>query len=216
MNNPHKQRKDWQPVRKLYYNKYYNVIRAAAHPTHTKIYIPSEYKGEYRIVDRYVGIQPDVNGNNAFTNIASIYTNNQDLITYVIKHYEVSGIETPFNQTHLDYLQDSNRDILYRDKAWYGQYHHKVKIFETWRKKGKPNSAKPVEVLSMFKELFKPKDSRWNGQNRDHSFLWSHSRYFSYPTIYTNNEPSIMLLKMSYNSILSIYVETVVTPDFLK
>jgi hypothetical protein len=216
MNSQHRQHLNWQPVRKLYYKKYYNVVRTGTHPTHQKIDLPKKFAKEYRIVDRFVGIQPDDNGNNAFTNIASVYTNNEELIQYILKYYEVTGIETPYNQTHLDYLLDTNREIIYRDKAWYDQYHHKVRIFESWRSRASVNKAKPMEVLYIFDELFKRIDSRWNGQGRDHSNLWSHSRYFSYPTIYTNNEPSIMLLKMSYNSMLSINVETVVTPDFLK
>lgn len=216
MNNQLRQHPQWTPVRKLYYNKYYNVIRAGTHPTHVKIMFPKEFAKQYRIVDRFVGIQPDSKGNNAFTNVSSVYTNNEKLIEYIIKYYDVIGVESPYNETHLDYLKDPNRDIIYRDKAWYDQYHHKVKVYESWRNRGQGTRAKPVEVLAMFKELFKSGDSRWTGQDRDHSQLWSHSRYFSYPTIYTNNEPSIMLLKMSYNAVLSINVETVVTPDFLK
>jgi|TARA_R110002074_G_scaffold85854_1_gene189802 hypothetical protein len=215
MNNQHKQHKYWSPVRKLYYKKYYNVIRASATPTHSAVSIPLEFKGEYRIVDRYDGIKK-IDGATAFTSVASIYTNNQDLINYVMKTYGVIGIETPFNQTHLDYLLDSNREIIYRDKAWYDQYHHKVRVFESWRSRGLPNSAQPIEVLTMWKELFQRKDSRWSGQDRQLRTSWSHSRYFSYPTVYTNNEASIMLLKMTYNSLLNIHVETVVTPDFLK
>jgi len=70
--------------------------------------------------------------------------------------------------------------------------------------------------MCMFDDLFLAADSRWQGINKDHTPLMTHSRYFSYPTIYTNNEPSIMLLKMALNDAIRLNVETVVTPEFLK
>lgn len=180
------------------------------------IEIPIEYEGEYRIVDRYDSLKKDSKDNTAFASIASVYTNNVDLLTFLSVTHEVKSVETPLNDTHLGYLIDPNRHVIYRDKAWYDKYHHKVRVYETWRQRNSTSIQKPYDLMNMFDDLFKKEDSRWQGQGRDHSFLKSHSRYFSYPTIYTNNEPSIMLLKMTCNDIIRIDVETVLTPEFLK
>lgn len=207
---------NWLPVRKLYYKKYYSVIRVANFYRRDMIDIPDEFAGEYRIVDRFSDLQKDQKGNTAFASIASIYTNNIDLLTFLSVTYEVKSIETPLNDTHLGYLKDPNRHVIYRDKAWYDKYHHKVRVYETWRHRNTTSPQRPYELMNMFDDLFKKEDSRWQGLGRDHSFLRTHSRYFSYPTIYTNNEPSIMLLKMTCNDVIRIDVETVLTPEFLK
>lgn len=209
----YKDHADWKPVKKLYYKKYYNVVRVGAKSARHRLSIPIEFSGEYRIVDRIDGIKT-LDDITVFSSVASVYTNNTDLMDYLLDEYYVVGIETPYNNQHKEYLVDQNRNVIYRDKAWYGTYHHKVKVYETWRHRGHER-ANPAEVLKSFKELFVSSDSRWNGQHRDLT-EFSSSRYFAYPTVYTNNEPSIMLLKMLYNQTVAIYVETVVTPDFLK
>ena len=206
----------WTPVRKLYYNKYYSVIRVGNFFHRDMIEIPIEFENEYRVVDRYDSLKKDQKDNIAFASIASVYTNNVELLNYLADSYEVQAIETPLNDTHLGYLMDPSRQVIYRDKAWYDKYHHKVRVYETWRHRNTFSPQRPFELMNMFDDLFKKQDSRWRGQGRDHSFLKSHSRYFSYPTIYTNNEPSIMLLKMTCNDVIRIDVETVLTPDFLK
>lgn len=208
--NTYREHPKWQPVKKLYYKKFYNVIRVSK-SARERIKIPPGII-DYRIVDRVSGIEK-ISGITAFSSVASVYTNNEDLISFLLDNYQIAGIETPYNDQHTSYLKDPNRNILYRDKAWYGKYHHKVRVYETWRLRN--TKSDPKEILYSFKELFKASDSRWNGQNRDLS-QFAHYRYYSYPTIYTNNEPSIMLLKMQYNQQVAIYVETVVTPDFLK
>lgn len=213
---PFKEYSTWTPVRKLYYKKYYNVIRLGNFFHRDMIEIPDEFEGEYRIVDRYGSLKKDPNGNTAFASVASVYTNNADLLDFLAITYEVQAIETPVNDTHLGYLTDPNRHVIYRDKAWYDKYHHKVRVYETWRQRNISSNRKPHELMYMFDDLFKKEDSRWQGQGRDHSFLKTHSRYFSYPTIYTNNEPSIMLLKMTCNDVINIDVETVLTPEYLK
>lgn len=208
---------NWQPVRKLYYKKYYSVIRVGNFFHRDAIAIDRrKFDGQYRIVDRYAGLQPDDQGNTAFASVASVYTNNVELLNYLDEEYNVLEVQTPYNEKHLTYLTDPNRDIIYRDKAWYDKYHHKVKVYETWRHRNSADSKKPYDLLCMFDDLFTDTDSRWQGIGRDHTPLKTHSRYFSYPTIYTNNEPSIMLLKMALNDVIRISVETVVTPDFLK
>lgn len=206
----------WTPVRKLYYNKYYSVIRVGNFFHRDMIEIPDKFAGEYRIVDRYESLKKDQKGNTAFASVASVYTNNIELLNYLADNYEVQAVETPLNDTHLGYLTDPNRQVIYRDKAWYDKYHHKVRVYETWRHRNTFSAQRPYELMNMFDNLFKKEDSRWQGLGRDHSYLQSHSRYFSYPTIYTNNEPSIMLLKMTCNDRIRIEVETVLTPDFLK
>ena len=208
---------NWQPVRKLYYKKYYSVIRVGNFFHRDAIAIDRrKFDGQYRIVDRYVGLQPDDQGNTAFASVASVYTNNVELLNYLAEEYNVLEVQTPYNDKHLAYLQDSNRDIIYRDKAWYDKYHHKVRVYETWRHRNSAGQQRPYEMMCRFDELFLSADSRWQGMNRDHTPLKTHSRYFSYPTIYTNNEPSIMLLKMVLNDAIRLNVETVVTPEFLK
>jgi len=208
----------WAPVKKAYYNKYHNVVRLKVTRS-ARVKIPTTYTAniDYRVVDRYEAIE--VHNTAAITtSIYSVYTNSLELMDYLICNYDsqVEGVESPYNNKHIEYLNDPHRNIIYRDTPWYKTYHHKLNIFESWR----TSTPRPDhrEVLLTLQKLFTQSDSRWSGQVRDYTndFSWLRSRYFSYPIIYTNNEPSIMLFKLHHGSELRMNTETIVTSDFLK
>lgn len=204
--------KSWHPTKKLYYKQYSFVIRIGAMLRGHDVVVPTEFS-EYRRVDREDGLtytQPP-----AFTRTCSIYTNDLRLIEYLLSTYNelILVLESPYNEQHAEYLNDPNRNIIYRDKPWYHKYHHKLNVYESWRQSNKPN---PALVIATFQELFQSADSKWAGQGKEPMQFYHSSRWFSYPTIYTNNEASIMLFKLAHGDVLRLSIETIVTPEFLK
>lgn len=199
----------WSPIQKPFYSKYATVIRYTT-TSYTKQKFLSKFKNTYRSVNRH--------DRSIGSRIESVYTNNVELIDHILDNYNVIGIESPVNEKHYDYLLLDDREIIFRNTPWYGQYYNKVDVFTTrWN-----NTEQDIyEIHDTMYELFES-SSRWSGKEwRKNRIMnrtinrWSPYYYFNIPCIYTNDEYAMMLFKMRHGSNARINITTIITMESL-
>lgn len=214
----------WKPTTKFYYKRYHTCIHLGPFSKSVcRPRIPREYSGEYRLVNRW---DPDVK------NHSKVYTSNQDLIDFILNDsflaLHVKSISGPANQEHLDALKDADVNVVFRDNLWYSQYRLKVlinprrgatdvnsedfwkTIYDTFSKDSRISHRSIIDYNVHVNRVFAT-GSLWNTS-------WHHGYgYTSMPAIYTNNESSIMLLKLSMPQDYRVTVERcILLQDFTK
>lgn len=213
--NPHLQsHSSWSPIKLLYYKKYANVIRYISDKY--TVSLPSEFASTFRMVNRRHYDYSDPNYLKNKTRLVSIYTNNNDLIDYLIENENPVSIESPRNEKHYTYISDPDRTIIYRDTPWYKQYHNKIDIYATFSRPITTDDI--IDIHKTAYELFK--DGKWS--NKEYikrmidrgTFRPTRSFYYStVPTIYTNDEMSIMIFKMMHSDKFKMRVTTIITAE---
>lgn len=198
---------NWSPATKLYYGKYHTAIKIGPFPYHSPAYIPKHLSG-FRIVNHYVYGSKVTN---------TVYTNNHEVIDYILSdvylRMHVQSVVGLMNQDHYNYLRDKDRQIILREKLWYGQYKHKMSVYKTY--KHVDTSTDDAErALEFIGETFSGKESRMNGhfgaQYYNVTINSPASSWITMPTVFTNNEAGMFLFKMGFNEKFTIKIETIV------
>jgi hypothetical protein len=190
------------PSAKLYYYKYHTCIKFGPIKLSVgKPNIPKEYNGLYRCVSTQID-------NNLIS--SKLYTSDESLINYIINDIflsiNISEIIAPINEKHLTSIQDKDINTIFRDKYWFSQYQYRVEMIPNRDVNVSENEAQ--ELRAMIYDDFK--DSRIRQTYNPYITFYRHPLNNSWPygqqrpstwwppTIFTNDEEQIFLLKMRF------------------
>lgn len=147
----------------------------------------------------------------------TIYTHSQSVIDYILSdaylRMHVQSVIGLINQDHYEYLRDKDRNVIVREKPWYGKYQHKMSVFKTY--KHVDTSTEDAErALDFIHETFANNESRLNGYFGAQFIMSPHhnsaNSWITLPTVFTNNEAGMFLFKMGFNEKFTIKIETII------
>ena len=187
----------WSPSKKLYFKKFNSQITVG----------PTEYEGvslrqyersEYRLSQSYV-FNDQLRQYEVFT---TVHTSNQDILNHLCDCYPVVALSTPVNSDHLGIIEDVHIDSTLRKTLYYRKFRYRVLIWQNHRMDVNVDDFKQAgaSIKSVFQDEAK--------------FLGDRVGYMTYyssplPTVFTNNEPGIMMLKLMLGNKFRIQVTKV-------
>lgn len=140
------------------------------------------------------------------------YIDSLEMLKGLMNTYPFIKVQTPMNKHHEKILKHSkDTRTLIRDKLWHNKYKFRVSVQPKGRRftltpdKGKEQEFMKARttIIDMFKGTSYLRHTRW--------YNWS-----DMPFIYTSDEKSLMLLKLSYSNDLDISVTEAVTFDEIR
>lgn len=197
--------KNWEYSTKLWYGEYHTCIEIgpfSRYPTTSLVpvgIISARHRERSRYTTRGV--------------VVSIYTSDTRFAEEIIyfNQNRIRSVKTPFNQSHLDILNDTSIKVEIRDKLYYSKYKFKVHTLknysygfnrESWNEKCR-------SVNTWIQNTFS--DSRTQAQT-NWTYNYFGMEYVDVMYIYTNDEPSLMLYKMAYGDDFHIEITRAFTP----
>lgn len=188
---------NWKPTKRLWFNKFqYAILLGPFRPPNT---ISIDYP--YRSRSKWVFNKDE----DTYEVLTTVYVDSIDLLKGLINLYPYTEVYTPMNDQHEEILQDKRKQI--RDKLWHGKYRYKIDLWPTRRPFQQYNRTESEiekqEIIEVLLELFK-----YDSHVRRANWNWG-----DLPYIYTNNEKSLMLLKLRYSDTLTITITEAVTFD---
>lgn len=143
--------------------------------------------------------------------VVTVYTNDLDCVDYALKCIpNVSEINTPVGDEHITYLQ-SLPYWDHRNTPYYGKYHYKITSFpknaSKWGFQNNHQSYADIEKFLAWCNL----TFKGNGRIRQQNYGNIYSYYYCCPYIYTDDEASIMMLKLNWGDKFKFTVEQVFT-----
>lgn len=180
-----KQHQKWAPTKTCFYNKYHNrVVLGVRGYDRVSIDLKKFPKNTFRLNDRY--------------DSTSVYTNNYDLLDYLVDNYRVMEINTPINEQHVHKLNTRGYKFEVREKLLHGKYKFKLEVWCTWyfRRFNQEHMVKLSEEVTNWIYDF-------NSNNKDDSRLY-HPYYGGWgspaiPILYLNDESALMLFKLQFD-----------------
>jgi hypothetical protein len=157
-----------------------------------------------------------------------VYTNSEKLINYLIDRPEyqiyIKEICTPKNLEQRQELLKFDENVLYRDSLFYKKYKFRVKPISNYlyrrNKRSMPSNEILQEAADVIHDTFTDSRIVYTNGRFDISYLKNNSwpyhvtaapnRTVNLPTFYTNDEASIMLYKLRYQSDLLFDIDKVV------
>lgn len=161
-----------------------------------------------------------------------VYTSNVDLLLWFAKAPElqdhIEEITCPANQSQIDELQKFKDNVLYREKYFFGKYKFRLQPDNYWtyqrQNMSKPSNEIVLEAINFLKDNFK--DSRIQYTNGRYSMMYTRSQFLqtgtissstsltaqrmlNIPTLYTNDEGSLMLYKLKFGADLLFNIDKV-------
>lgn len=215
----------WSPSLKRFYNKYHSSIKLIDFTWHESFRLPIEWDSEYRVRRSFGKIK---DGN--WTREITLYTNNLDLIDFLITEpyyaFHIDYMSTPIDQDHLDALQSDFGNVIFRSSPFYKKYYYRVISGLRWGEI--PDQEKVESAVKFIKENFTDyKITYPSGRNYLIRNSWQTlyaARVYSpgsvkytkspkFPCLYTNDEATLMLLKMGYDSDFNLQISKVYVTD---
>lgn len=214
----------WSPSLKRFYNKYHSSVKLIDFAWHDSFRLPIELDDEYRIRRSFGKIK---DGN--WTREITVYTNNFDLIDllmadpYFASH--IDYISTPIDQDHLDALHSGLGNVIFRSSPFYKKYYYRVISGLRWGEI--PDREKVESAVNFIKENFTDYKLTYpSGRNFFIRNSWplyaarvyspGTSQYTTtprFPCLYTNDESTLMLLKMGYDTDFNLQISKVYVTD---
>ena len=195
----------WKPTNKLWYSKYTCSIKLGPFDEVGKyapmIERPHRQSNSYGRIDGKFSIM-----------WTTIYTTDSKLLEGLTNLYPYEEVHTPMNQKHATHLLDGDHTMAIRQSQWYNQYRYKLEC-SSWRRWGEKTDEKDLAHADKFiKESFTRKDSRFRA-----SEAWHYGdAKIKLPIIYTNDEASLMLFKLTFSKAIPICITEAVTYDEIK
>lgn len=145
--------------------------------------------------------------------VISVYCSNYTLAETLCDEYsdKILRIRTPMNEQHELTLGDTN--VVVRQKLFYGKYKFKVDTFRDWKQ------TSTLDWNNTSKEIIDWVDTHFDNNSRLRSQDYYYGLYHtekSPPFIYTNDEQTLMVYKLSFGSKAIINISRVVTLDELN
>ena len=188
---------NWKPSEKLYYDKYNSKIIIGPLSNYNDIAIEAPHRSKSSFIFNTESKEYDI--------YTTVYTSDLNLLWGLSQKFNFNSISTPINDHHLDIIDASKKNkILVRKNLWYRKYRYRCVGYVPYWKMTRIEEGLYEEVTEWIDEVFK--DSR-------KSFNYSYGRGF---TIYSNDEPSHMLLKIRCGDMFKIEITEINTFDEIK
>ena len=213
----------WCLSHKGYYGKYVAKITLGAFPfwgfggNVERLTLPNLFDNQYKKVRL-------LNRDNCFE--FRVYTNSEKLINWIIDRPEYSAnikeISTPKTLEQTQELLKFDENVLYRNSLFYKTYKFRVKPVSNYlyrrHNKNLPGNDTLQEAVDVIDDTFIDSRIVYTIGRFDISYLrstimplqMSSTRTINLPTVYTNDEASIMLYKLRFQSDLLFEVDKVV------
>ena len=186
-----------KPSEKLYYDKYNSKIIIGPLSNYNDIAIEAPHRSKSSFIFNTESKEYDI--------YTTVYTSDLNLLWGLSQKFNFNSISTPINDHHLDIIDASKKNkILVRKNLWYRKYRYRCVGYVPYWKMTRIEEGLYEEVTEWIDEVFK--DSR-------KSFNYSYGRGF---TIYSNDEPSHMLLKIRWGHMFKIEITEINTFDEIK
>lgn len=195
----------WKPTKKLWYSKYTCSIKLGPFNI-PGIYAPiverpNRQSNSYGMIDGKFSIM-----------WTTIYTTDVTLLEGLTKLFDYEEIHTPMNEKHATHLLDGDHTMAIRQSKWYSKYRYKLEC-SSWRRWGQKSLDSDLEHADKFiKESFTKTKSRFRASE---GYYYNDSK-IKLPIIYTNDEASLMLFKLTFNKTIPITITEAVTYDEIK
>jgi len=144
----------------------------------------------------------------------NLYTSDEEIINDVLTSgVQIAEITKPLNKTHKELLHKSDRKIVIRGKLWFNRYKHKITSSHNWDKATTISESR--NMIEWIYEHFPKHDNRIVSTAYG-SYFNGTNRLSQPPTIFTNSEETMMLMKLAYSNMLRMTMETCITLKELK
>lgn len=219
----------WSPSIKRFYNKYHSTARFVGCHRNDHSDLNRRWEGLYRTRNSFT-YRIGGEFQSEFVREFTIYTSETKLLEELISdsYFEskLDYIATPRDATHQADLENTDENIVFRNKLFYNQYQYKVESkLNYWR--NPPDAQTVKEAVDYIEKNFKDtrvvySDGRIHAPRSRYRFasMGIFSPYASgnttaagipkFPTLYTNDTASLFLLKMSWGSELNLMTERVI------
>lgn len=139
----------------------------------------------------------------------NFYTSNPELIESVLNSgFEIVEITKPLNDYHRELLHKRDRKIVIREKLWFNRYKHKISAWHNW---DTPTTIPESRNMVHWVYEHFPKRENRVVSSMYGSYFASSNRLAQPPTIFTNSEETMMLMKLAYSDMLRMTMETCIT-----
>tara|TARA_B110001454_G_scaffold195413_1_gene197672 strand:- start:1603 stop:2220 length:618 start_codon:yes stop_codon:yes gene_type:complete len=139
----------------------------------------------------------------------NFYTSNETLIESVLNSgFEIAEITKPLNKTHKELLHKRDRKVVIREKLWFNKYKHKISSWHNWDRTTTVQESR--DMVRWVYEHF-PKGENRVVSTMYGSYFSSSNRLAQPPTVFTNSEETMMLMKLAYSDMLRLTMETCIT-----
>ena len=139
----------------------------------------------------------------------NFYTSNETLIEKVLNSgFEIAEITKPLNETHRELLHKRDRKVVIREKLWFNKYKHKISAWHNWDRTTTVSESR--NMVHWVYEHF-PKGENRVVSSMYGSYFASSNRLSQPPTVFTNSEETMMLMKLAYSNMLRLTMETCIT-----
>jgi len=140
---------------------------------------------------------------------ANFYTSDESIIESLLQcQFEIIEITKPLNKTHKELLHKRDRKVVIRDKLWFNRYKHKISSWHNWDRVTTVEESR--DMVKWIYEHF-PKGKNRIVSSMYGSYFTSSNRLAQPPTIFTNSEETMMLMKLAYSNMLRLTMETCIT-----
>jgi hypothetical protein len=180
----------WSPSNKLYYNKFNSQITVG----------PTEYNGvdlehcdseDYRKNQKFI-FNDELMQYEVFT---TVYTSNDKILDTLIDTYPVHSLSTPVNSDHQNIIEDLHTDTALRTTLYYRKFRFRLVIWRNHRMDVTADDCNQAHIS--IRDVFRD-EAKFLGDRYASTTLSYWSR--DLPTVFTNNEPGIMMLKLMLGS----------------
>jgi len=191
------------PTESLFYRAFDTRIKL--------IKIPRNFYFTYRKINNVGKLQYRVvkNYRSQHQYDANFYTSDESIIESLLRcEYEVVEITKPLNEMHKELLHKRDRKVVIRNKLWFNKYKHKISSWHNYNKITTPDESRAM--VNWIYENF-PKGKNRIVSSMYGSYFTSSNRLAQPPTIFTNSEETMMLMKLAYSNMLRLTMETCIT-----
>jgi hypothetical protein len=189
---------EWSYTQKLWYEKYHSRIVLGPYSRYNKVKFPPLY---FDFRERQVSTSKGI--------LTSIYTNDESLLKDLASKYtKIHSISTPINKEHCEILNDSSKDVEIRNKLYHNKYRIKMYISRNWTKQLTHEywNMQSLKLIDWMDSTFN--DTRYRNQIGTNTRFYSmyFKNYVQIPFIYTNDEESIMMMKLMFGDEFRYYM----------
>lgn len=149
--------------------------------------------------------------------VTTIYTSDTNFLNWLLKEFQIVKLSSPQDSHHKEILSSVVDDInlVFRKQPYYGKYYFKLDCWVPWTNRNNIDYGRADEITHFMFDLKESKithdimSRRWYyGASAPNSVF---NYYPSFPKVYTNDEPSLMLFKLMFSNDLTIKISKVVT-----
>lgn len=176
----------WQPSDKLYYGKFNSQITVG--PTEYNAVTISGHSADcYRKVQQFVFC----NSLRRYQIFTTVYTSDADLLQTMVDNYHVKSLQTPANDNHQQLIEDVVVKKELRKTLYFRKFQFRMVVWGNIRANFTHDDyvSLRLRIIDGFSG-----EAMLRGLNSNQYTIYPDEL----PTVFTNNEAEIMMLKLAY------------------